>query len=126
MSFKQKCTAVVSRGHQLRDDLATRGFKHLMLDECGSMSIDGLAKEAIAVLVLIIIFAIVPKIGMMVSGSLSNVGTVDANITKAWAGAPDGAALWTQMAGIIQIAAVILIVAVIIRAIYRFKQQSTD
>lgn len=119
MSFLMKC---ITRGHQLRDDLATKGFKRLLLDECGAMSIDGLAKEAIAVLILIIIFAIVPKIGMMVTSSLSNVSTVDKATQTAWSHAPDGAALWTQMAGIIQIAALILIVAIIIRAIYQFKQ----
>lgn len=94
-----------------------------------ALSINNLTKEAISVLILIIVFAIVPKIGLMISTSMEHIGgepTSEAGkaAAAAWAASPSGSTLWTQMAGIIQIAAVILIVAIIIRAVYQFKNDA--
>lgn len=105
------------RRHELHGNLITKGLKQLMLDECGAVTMSKIGYEAIGILVLVVIWAIIPEVGVIITQNLN------ANTTGTeWADAPSAAGLWTQTAPMMQACIIIVIVGLILKVIYDLRQ----
>lgn len=120
----EKIKNTYRRRHEIQANLILNGFKQVMLDECGSVSVSKIGQEAIGVLVLVVIFAIIPMVGDIITRNLAISDVPGINGTKVaspWASSPSGLSLWNQTAPILQAAIIIVIVGLILKVIYDLR-----
>ena len=115
MSMKQHATEIIARKGELMADMKANGFKSALTNAFGGMSISKLGVEAIGILVLVIIFILCPVIGDAVFSAMPEVNTTT------W-GDVTGPELWSTLSPMIQVTAIVLIAALVIKAIYDFRQ----
>lgn len=113
----EKLKKTWNKRHQLYGDLMMKGFKQVMLDECGAVTMSKIGYEAIGILVLVVIYAIIPSVGVIITTNLHS------NLTGTeWENSPSAAELWTQTAPMLQACIVIVIVGLILKVIYDLRK----
>ena len=98
------------------------------------MTIEGIVAMAIGVLGLIIIYTVVPLVGSEMDQAVVLPGCVDDNATCAngtelggrWnssvdSDVPTAVSLWTSLAGILKVAAFIVVFAIILKSFYDMR-----
>ena len=96
----------------------SKGFKGVLLDEYGSVSMSKIGTEAIGILVLVVIFSLIPNISSVITTNLNTT------LAAGWEKAPSGASLWSQTAPILQAAVIIVVVGLILKVIYNVRAGS--
>ena len=98
------------------------GFKQVMAEEIANHDAEGkkvnmamIGAEAVSILVLIVIFMIIPFIGNAISEAMGEI------TSGAWSSAPNGSALWTTIAPILQTACIVVVVGLILKVIYDLR-----
>ena len=131
----EKIRDIYRRRHEIQANFYFNGFKQVMLDECGSVSVSKIGQEAIGILILVVIFAIVPMLGSIVSLNLNVPPTIQRyNVSNAqmetvanpWSSVPNGTAMWAQVAPILQAAIIIIIIGLILKVIYDLRSGTSD
>ena len=104
---------------RIRNDMKENGFKAALTNTCAGMNISKLGVEAIGILVLVIIFILVPVIGDAVFEAMPTVNsTMWGDIT--------GPELWSTLSPMLQVTAIVLIAALVIKSIYDFRSGAQE
>lgn len=115
MTFKNVMNYVRGHSAELRNEFRENGLKATVANVKAGMSISSLGVECIGILVLVIVFILVPVIGDAVFAAMPAVNS------SAW-GDITGPELWATLSPMIQVTAIVLIAALVIKAIYDFRK----
>lgn len=85
----------------------------------GAVTLMKIGVEAIAALILIVIWVLIPQIGSAIEDNMPAI-----NSTSEWAASPAGYDLWAQIEPMLRVCIIVVIVALVLKVIYDLRQSS--
>lgn len=99
------------------------GVLHTLKEEFknvdGAVTLMKIGIEAIAALILIVIWVLIPQIGSAIEDNMPAI-----NETSQWANSPAGYELWAQIEPMLRVCIIVVIVALVLKVIYDLRQTS--
>lgn len=114
LSFGAKSMACAMMGHGILTTL-----KDEVKNIDGAVTLMKIGVEAIAALILIVIWVLIPQIGSAIEDNMPSI-----NETSQWASSPAGYDLWAQIEPMLRVCIIVVIVALVLKVIYDLRQNS--
>lgn len=114
LSFGAKSMACAMMGHGILTTL-----KDEVQNIDGAVTLMKIGVEAIAALILIVIWVLIPQIGSAIEDNMPAI-----NSTSEWAASPAGYDLWAQIEPMLRVCIIVVIVALVLKVIYDLRQNS--
>lgn len=96
-------------------------LKSEMKNVDGAVTLMKIGVEAIAALILVVIWVLIPQIGSAITDNMPSI-----NETSQWASSPAGYDLWAQIEPMLRVCVIVVIVALVLKVIYDLRGSGSD
>lgn len=124
LNLHEKASRFVSNAKMMACDMQTNGVLATLKTEVknvtGAVTLGKIGMEAIAALILIVIWVLIPQIGSAITDNMPDIaeGSDWANYTNS------GIELWSQIEPMLRVCIIVIIVALILKVIYDLRDQN--
>lgn len=124
LNLHEKAHRFVSNAKMMACDMQTNGVLATLKTEVknanGAVTLGKIGMEAIAALILIVIWVLIPQIGSAITDNMPAI-----NSSSEWAEyAGSGTELWGQIEPMLRVCIIVIIVALILKVIYDLRDQN--
>lgn len=123
LNLHEKANRFVSNAKMMACDMMNNGVLATLKQEAknidGAVTLMKIGVEAIAALILIVIWVLIPQIGSAIEDNMPAI-----NETSQWASSPAGYELWAQIEPMLRVCIIVVIVALVLKVIYDLRQSS--
>lgn len=124
LNLHEKASRFVSNAKMMACDMQSNGVLATLKAEAknvtGAITLGKIGMEAIAALILIVIWVLIPQIGSAITDNMPTI-----NESSDWFGYTDsGIDLWSQIEPMLRVCIIVIIVALILKVIYDLRDQN--